>query len=206
VVDLDGGPEQIWKRFRSSARRAVRKAERSGLEIECDTSGRLLPVFHRLFQLSIERWAGQQHEPVALARWRARRRDPLEKFEQWAAALGDEMRVWVAWKNGSPAASIIVLQGANANYTRGAMDKDLAGPTHANDLLQWLAIEDACEAGCRHYHMGESGSSRPLAAFKEKFGARPVEYGEYRIERLPLTRADAWARALVKRLLRFRDA
>ena len=206
VVDLDGGPEQIWKRFRSSARRAVRKAERSGLEIECDTSGRLLPVFHRLLQLSIERWAGQQHEPVALARWRARRRDPLEKFEQWAAALGDEMRVWVAWKNGSPAASIIVLQAANASDTRGAMDKRLAGPTSANDLLQWLAIQDASRSGCRWYHLGESGGSRGVARFKEKWGARPVPYAEYRFERLPLTRADGLGRGVVKRALRFRDA
>jgi hypothetical protein len=165
-----------------------------------------VPVFHQLLQLSIDRWAGQQHEPLRLARWRGHRRDPLEKFQRMAETLGEAMRIWVAWKDGAPAASIMVLQGANAHYTRAAMDKDLAGPTQANVLLNWRAIQDACEAGCRRYHMGESGESSSLASFKVKLGARPVPYREYRFERLPLTRADAVARGLVKRVLRFRDA
>ena len=123
-----------------------------------------------------------------------------------AAALGGAMRVWVAWKDGQPAASMVVLIGANASDTRGAMNRELAGPTNANDLLQWLAIEDACLAGCRRYHLGESGRSRSLAHFKEKFGARPVPYREYRIERVPVARLDALSRGLTKHLLRFRDA
>ena len=205
VLDC-GSPGDAWDGLRSSARRAVRKAERSGLEVECDTSGRLLPVFHQLFRQSLDRWARGQNEPRPLARWRGLRRDPLAKFERLASHLGDAMQVWVASKDGVPAASIIVLRGANAHYTRGAMNPEIAGPTRANDLLQWLAIESACEAGCRSYHMGESGSSRSLDQFKSKFGARPVPYAEYRFERLPLTKADALARGLVKRALRFRDA
>jgi hypothetical protein len=184
----------------------VRKAERSGLEIECDTTGRLVPVFFELLTLSIERWARHQHEPLALARWRGRRRDPLHKFERMAAVLGDAMRVWVAWKDGEAVASMVVLIGPNASDTRGAMNKELAAPTHANDLLQWLAIEDASALGCRMYHLGESGASRSLGHFKEKFGARPVPYCEYRIERLPLSRVDTISREAVKRLLGFRDA
>jgi hypothetical protein len=206
VLDLHGGADKLWKEMRSEARRGVRKAERSGIEAESDATGRLVPVFHQLLQLSVERWAGQQHEPLALARWRARRRDPLEKFEQMAAALGDAMRIWVAWRDGAPVAASVVLQGANANDTRGAMDKALIGNTCANDLLEWLTIRDACEAGCRWLHLGESGSSRGLAQFKEKWGARPVRYSEYRFERLPLTRADLLARGAVKRVLRFKDA
>jgi hypothetical protein len=86
------------------------------------------------------------------------------------------------------------------------MDKDLAGPSRANDLLHRLAIEDACRAGCRSYHMGESGSSESLAKFKRGFGACAVAYAEYRLERLPLTGMDNRARGLVKRLIGFQDA
>jgi hypothetical protein len=205
VIDLDGGAEGVWQRMNKKARQGVRRGERSGLEIECDTTGRLVPVFYDLLMLSVERWAAHQHEPLALAMWRARRRDPIEKFQRLARTLGDAMRVWVAWKDGEPAAATIVLVGANANDTRGAMNKDLAAPTNANDVLQWRAIEDACQSGCRHYHLGESGASRSLAHFKEKFAARPVPYAEYVIERLPVTRTDAAARGVVKRALRFRD-
>src|SRR4051794_18507255 len=206
VIDLDGGPDVVFKRFARSARAGVRKAERAGIEVECDSTGRLVPVFYALLERSVRRWADQQHEPLALAQWRARRRDPLEKFVRIASALGDTLKVWVAWKDGVPAAAMLVLLGANASDTRGAMNKEIAGPTNANDLLQWRAIEDACEAGCRSYHLGESGTSRSLAPFKEKFGARPGPYSQYPIERLPLTRAEGLSRDLVKRTLRFRDA
>jgi hypothetical protein len=74
---------------------------------------------------------------------------------------------------------MVVLIGANASDTRGAMNRELAAPTNANDLLQWLAI---------------------------KFGARPVPYHEYRIERVPIARLGALSRGLIKRILRFKDA
>jgi lipid II:glycine glycyltransferase (peptidoglycan interpeptide bridge formation enzyme) len=122
-----------------------------------------------------------------------------------ARTLGEACRVWVAWAEGQPAAAILVLQGTNAHYTRGMMDKDLAGPTRANYLLHQLAIEDACNAGCRHYHMGETGSSSSLAQFKTRFGALPHRYAEYHLERLPITAFDRRARTVVKRIIGFRD-
>lgn len=80
------------------------------------------------------------------------------------------------------------------------------GPTRANYLLQRLAIEDACAAGCRHYHMGETGESKPLAQFKTRFGAQPYSYAEYHLERVPLMAVDRTVRTAVKRLIGFRDA
>lgn len=145
VIDLEGGPDAAWRRLSRSARWGVRKAQRSGVRIECAAGARLLPIYCRLLELSIERWARTQHEP-------------------------------------------------------------LAAPCHANDLLLWTAMEEARAAGCRRYHLGESGVARSVAHFKERFGARAVPYAEYRFERLPLARADALARASVRRALRFRDA
>jgi CelD/BcsL family acetyltransferase involved in cellulose biosynthesis len=207
VLDLTGGFETVWaKRFDGKTRNQIRKAERAGLVVECDTTGRLLPVFYQLLEHSFERWGQQHHEPRALARWRGHQRDPLTKFQAIAAALGEGCRVWVAWHEGRPAASILVLQGANAHYTRGAMDKELAGPTVANDLLHHLAIQEACRAGCRAYHMGESGTSTALAHFKRRFGAAPHPYAEYRVEKLPFTTLDQRLRGAVKRMIGFKDA
>ncbi len=206
VLALEGGFDRAWKeRFTGAARTAVRKAERSRLTVERDTSGRLVPVLYELFERSLERWADQQHEPRALARWRGHRRDPRRKFELMAQALGEACRIWVAWREGQPAAAILVLQGTNAHYTRGMMDKNLAGPTRANYLLHRLAIEEACAAGCRHYHMGESGSSASLAQFKTRFGAHPHPHAEYHIERLPITALDRQARRVIKRIIGFSD-
>jgi hypothetical protein len=206
VLDLSGGFGRVWaRRFAGTARTAVRKAERCGVTVERDTSGRLVPVLYDLFERSLDRWARQQHEPLALARWRGRRRDPRRKFALIARALGEACRIWVAWHDGRAAAAILVLQGANANYTRGMMDKELAGPTRANYLLHQLAIEEACHAGCRYYNMGESGSSASLAQFKTRFGASARRYAEYHIERLPITALDRHARNVVKRVIGFQD-
>ncbi len=78
VLELEGGFERVWKeQFTGTARTAVRKAERSGLTVERDTSGKLVPVVYELFERSLDRWARQQHEPRPFARWRRRRQDPF---------------------------------------------------------------------------------------------------------------------------------
>jgi len=207
VLDLDGGFETVWdQRFNGKARRAVRKAERMGVTVEWDASGRLVPVFDELYRRSVQRWAEQQHEPLWLARARARRNDPPRKFAAVAGALGNACRVWVASVAGQPAAAMITLHvGEHAVYWRGAMDKEVAGPARANDLLHRLAIEQATADGARHYHFGDSAPGSGLAQFKESFGALPISYEAYRLERLPISRADALLRGLVKRVLRHQD-
>lgn len=206
AIDLREGFEHVWKHgFSGRARNHVRRAERFGLRVEMDTTGRLVPVFHDLFMRSVDRWASKQNEPRALARLRARRRDPIEKLERMIADLDGAARLRVAYAGDRAAAAILVLQGANAHFTRGAMDAELAGPSHANYLLHRLAIEDACQSGCATYHMGETGESRSLAQFKQSLGAQPLEYSEYLIERVPLSALDRNLRRAAKGVLRFKD-
>ena len=50
-----------------------------------------------------------------------------------------------------------------------------------------------------------SGVEVRVARAKEQFGARPVEYDEYRFERLPFTAVDNAACGLVKRAIGFKD-
>ena len=206
VLDLDRGYEHIWKnRFTGGARTNIRKAEKTGVIVEHGASPRHIETFYELFERSLLRWASRQHEPAWLTRARAHHRDPIRKFHVLAETLGDAFTIWLASVDGRPAAAAIVLIGANAHYTRGAMDADIAGPARANYLLHAEAIRHACEAGCRHYHFGESGTSSSLAQFKTRFGAEAYDYDEVRFERLPLTAADRRLRHAVKRAIRFRD-
>ena len=204
VLDLTPGFDRIWGSASASGARAnARKAERAGVTVERGTSSTHLAAYYELFDRSLERWAGRQHEPAWLARWRGHRRDSEAKLAALSAHLGDAFGIWLAKLDGRPVAAAIVLRDANAHYTRGAMDEELAGATRANYLLHRHAIRDACEAGCRHYHFGETGRSSSLAFFKTRFGADARPYAEYRFERLPLTAVDRGARGLAKRLVGF---
>jgi Acetyltransferase (GNAT) domain len=206
VVDLAEGLDAVRVRLPAVTRRNLRIAEKRGVRIEVDRNGSLLPAYRQLYTMSVTRWATQHNEPIALAQWRARRRDPPGKFDTIAHHMGEAFRLYVAFDGDTPAAAIVVLFGRTASYLRGAMNRDVAAPIRANDLLHWTAIQAACAAGCSRYHMHDTGASTSLARFKERFGAIPIDYHDYRIERYPLTRADAALRTAVKKVIRFQDA
>jgi hypothetical protein len=206
ILDMDCGFDDIWsKKFSHQARGSVRKAERCGLQVECDTGGRLIDVYYDLMMCSVNRWADQQHEPRILSKLRAFQRDPFIKIKKIAEGMGEAFHTWIAWLDGKPAAALLVLQGTNVYCFKSAMDKELAGPTHANELLHRLAIENGCRSGCRRYHLGESGSSLALAQFKQRLGAHPHAYAEYYIENVPVTQMDREIRKAVKGLIGFKD-
>ena len=206
VLDLDGGFGTVWsKRFTSTARTAVRKADKSGVVVELDTTGARLPEYFTLVESSMKRWARQQHEPLLLSRLRTRRRASMARLQALAAAVPTRFRLYLAMLDGRAVAGIIVYRGNGTRYTSGAMIKELAGPVRANYLLHRTAIEDACDAGSTHFDFGESGASPGLAVYKTRFGARPEPYQNYVIERLPLTELDRSLRQAVKRVIGFRE-
>jgi hypothetical protein len=203
VLDLDGGFEEVWQhKFRSGARRAVRKAEQSTLKVDIDRNGQLLSTFYGLYETSIHRWAAMQHEPVWLTRRRMTRAVSPSVLALVAKSFGDACTTWVARLDGEPVASIITLAYGNCmKFWRGAMDKDLAGPVRANNLLHRLAIEEACQGGYRFYDMGYSVPGSSLARFKESNGASLQLMQTLRTERIPIRAAERVARTFAKRLV-----
>lgn len=207
ILDLEGGFDTVWNdRFAAKTRNHARKAERLGITLNSGSSPDLVEEFDALFRLSILRWAKKQNEFPWLAALRGQRRDPKAKFHELARLCGDLLRITIARKDGAAIAGIVVLYGQNAHYTRGAMDEQAVGNSGANALLQMSAIKEACDRNCRHYHMGESGESASLSAFKAQFGAAATPYAEYRHERLPILSADQKLRSIVKRAIGFKDA
>lgn len=205
LLVLDRDFDRIWtERFTGKTRTAVRKAEKSGVTVEHDTTGELIPEFLRLRRLSVERWARQQHEPLPLARWRAQRSEPDARVWAMAEAAPSGFHLYLARHEGRAVAGIVVLHGRGASHVLGAMDKSLAAPVRANDLLQRVAIEDACLAGCLFYDCGETGTNAELAAFKTRFGAEPTAWSDYVIEPLPFHEAGRSIRNVIKRAIGFR--
>ncbi|QHC32660.1 lipid II:glycine glycyltransferase FemX [Streptomyces sp. HF10] len=187
VVDL-AGPAGAWRqRLHPGARRSMRKAARSGLDVTRGSTAHDLEVFYALYQQSMDRWATRSGEPADQVRRRIEARDPLRKLRTVRDRLGGACSVWTAWYRGEPAASVILLrQGRQAKYWRGAMSQPLAAPTRANHLLHELALQEAADAGCTHYHMGDSHPGG-VTRFKESLGARPYPTPAYLLPAAPLT-------------------
>lgn len=206
VLLLDRPYESVWTdSYHRSARQNVKKAARAGLDVERDTTGRLIATYRQLFRQSVERWADRSREPRWLARVRGYREDMPGKLEFLARRLGDSMVTWVAWFRGEPAASLITLRGTSVFAWRSAMDEKLARATCAGHLLHDYAIQEACGDDAAYYHFGESGPSCGLCTFKERFGAIGYRYPEVRFEHVPYTRTNQTARTVAKRLIGYRS-
>jgi Acetyltransferase (GNAT) domain len=188
VLDVREGFDAVYsKSFHRSAKKGIRKAERAGVAVECDSSGRLVPVYYDLYTRWVARSAAERNLPTSLMLHRARSRESLRKFQVMAKLLGTSSKIWVAWFKGEPIAATISLSYKSRAFAfRGHGDKELANSLHANDLLHCYRIEDACRAGCTSYNMGGSGGIPSLMAYKAKFGAVAMEFPVYTIESFPL--------------------
>jgi hypothetical protein len=189
VIDLSVGYQTyLTHTVRRQTRQSVAKAERNGVEVEVDSTGRLIPVFHDLYLSWVERWISRSGLPPALARHSALKQEPYAKFETVAALLGDRCRVFVAWHRGRAVASCInLVHGEHAIGWRSYSIKELAGPVAANTATQVAGIRDAMESGCRYFDLGQSGDVSNLQSYKNSLGGTPRLVVDLRIEPPVLT-------------------
>jgi CelD/BcsL family acetyltransferase involved in cellulose biosynthesis len=192
VLDLCGGFSTVWsKQFTGKVRSNCRKAERRGVVVESDSTGRLIPFFDVLYRSSVDRWAKERGYPLTLMRWLAQRQHPQKKFATVAHSLGECCTVWIAWRQGEPIAGIINLtRGPRVTYWRGAMDKERSRGSGANELLHRCAIEAACAEERQSYDFGLS-QTIDLKRFKGTFGAGEVPVRIYCFERFPTAATEA---------------
>jgi hypothetical protein len=201
VLDLRGGPAAVLAAMKKETRRHIRRVEALDLDIEVGSGTGLLAEYQHLRALSVRRWAEQTREPLWLAHQREKVLEPPARTGALAAAMPELFRVRVARIDGHPVAANVVVLGRNAHATRSAMDRDRLGGLGVMPYLDWLAIQEAHAAGCDWFHLGETGGSTALAAYKEALGAVAYDYPEIRFEAVPLTPADKAARRVVRRSL-----
>jgi len=191
VIDTSKGFEQLRTQgFNKDVQRSMRKAMRSGVEVECDTTGRLVPEFYQIYLAWVDRWVPRSGLPPALARYSALRQEPMQKFQIVTAAMGDMCRVFVARRDGrAVASSITFICGQHGIGWRSYSIKELARPVAANTYVQVAAIEDACAAGVTSFDAGQSGGVVDLQHFKHSMGASPREVIDLLVEPQLVTRA-----------------
>lgn len=202
IIDLRKGYDYVWeKRFTKRTRKSIRRGIRANLTIECDTTGKLLPVYYDLHMTWVENRARDRGLPPALMRIIHRRREPWARYEQVVQKLKGTGQIWVVRYEGQPVAASIELPfGKHVVSWRGVNDRRYANKMQTNEFLLHNTIQAACQAGCEFYHLGESGGVKSLMYFKERFGADPYHYAEYVQESFPITAINQRFHAVFKGL------
>ena len=166
-LDLDREEDQLLRGFESSVRRALRKAESSGVTVEIGVALPNVETYYRLHCLTRKR---QGVPPQPFSFFRNLQRCVLDPGHGFVA---------IARHQGQPVAGTVFLHfGKHAVYKYGASDfchQELRG----NNLVMWHAILACRKRGCRTLHFGRTSRDQEgLRRFKLGFGAveETVEY------------------------------
>lgn len=209
VIDLAEGLDGYLKRLSSDLRYKVRRAERKGVTVEWEATGRLVPVAWNIHL----RWSANRasrrgiRETIGIA---GGERGPhggvrLNQLRAVARELGGRCRVGIASVDGEAAAfAFMLVNGQHAHYWRSASDETLARGRYPNHVLLVRLVEEAATIGCRFVHLGESGGVHGLEYFKESLGGNPCTYDELRFENRIATaavHARDWTQMVITRVV-----
>ncbi|MEP7072379.1 MAG: GNAT family N-acetyltransferase, partial [Verrucomicrobiota bacterium] len=139
-LDLRDGPEAVFARFASSVQRAIRKAERSEVEVE------------------ISQEAAAMREFVSLHHQTRRRHGVPPQPDGFFSAIQEQMLqsgggfIAIARRRSQPlAAAVFFRSGKQATYKFAASDRN-SQELRANNLVIWRAIEHLASSDVQRLH------------------------------------------------------
>ncbi len=159
-LDLRGGVEQVFSGFDSSARRAVRKGERSGLTVEVSRTEEAVQQFYRLHARTRRRH-GVPPQPLSF--FLSIYREIIESGSGF---------VVLAYRSAQPVAGAIFFEFCGrAIYKFGASDESLQA-LRGNNFVMSHGIRHLAENGAESLHFGRTScSNEGLRRFKRSWGA-----------------------------------
>jgi CelD/BcsL family acetyltransferase involved in cellulose biosynthesis len=170
VLDLRAGATALWGRCDESVRRAVRKAERSGLKVEFSTEETAVREFFALF-CQTRRKHGAPPQPFRF--FASIQKHVLQRGLGWVALARHEGR--------PVAAAIYFHSGPHALYKFGGSD-ETRQHLRGNNLVMWAAIEKYAREGFASFDFGRTSlDNEGLRKFKASWGAveSDLDYWRY---------------------------
>jgi hypothetical protein len=159
-IDLQSGVEVVFSRFASSVRRAIRKAERSGLNVCLVSSREAILKFYRLHTLTRKR---NGNPPLPLSYF-------LRVYDS-IVEPGLGFVVMVEKQARPVAAAVFFIYGQRAVYKFAASDltfQDL----RPNNLAMWKGIKFLMQRGADTLHLGTTTmEGEGLRRFKLSWGS-----------------------------------
>ena len=174
LLKLDADPEKVWKGFRSEIRNRVRKAEKSGLEVE-QGGAEFLPDFYRVYRTHMRELGTPAH--------------PLRFLQEVLQAFPEATRLFLVKLDGETVGGMFVLLHRNVAINMWASCLTAYGKLSPNNLLYWHAIKFAAERGFEWFDFGRSVRDSGPFVFKKRWGTehRPLYYHYFlnKIARVP---------------------
>jgi CelD/BcsL family acetyltransferase involved in cellulose biosynthesis len=173
-VDLQADEDQLFARLESSVRRAVRKAEKSGVTTTVSRSADAMKTFYAL-QCKTRKKHGLPPQPFAF----------FQNIYKYILARNLGMIVMASHQDRPIAASVYFQLGERAIYKFGASDENFQ-QFRGTNLVMWEAIKWHARHGARTLHLGRSSLwNDGLRRSKLGWGAREdrIEYVKYDLQK-----------------------
>ena len=168
VIPLERDPGQVYAGFRSSVRRHIAQAGRSGVTVrQAESAEDLVGTFYQL-HLRTRRRFGVPIQPRRFFRM------------LWESVICTGLgSVLIAEASASPVAAEVFLSWNGTTISKFSASDERAWSLRANNLITWYLIKTACELGSRCLDFGRTDAgSEGLRVFKRSWGAveEPLVY------------------------------
>ncbi|MFT3775009.1 MAG: GNAT family N-acetyltransferase [Minicystis sp.] len=187
TLSLEGGPDELWKRFRNKTRNAIRKAQKSDLEVRAGAEE--LPRFYDVLAQNYHR-KGTPIYGVAIMR-------------ELCAALPTSTEIVTLWKDGQAISGALVLYHKDVVYVPFCSSRAEHFNLNPNNLIYWEIMRRASARGMKTLDFGRSPIGSSSMAFKLGWGAveTPQPHFTYRADgKQPsaIQADDPWARRAIE--------
>ena len=170
-LDLTIGRDSLISNFSSSAQRAIRKAERSGLSVRIQSDEDAMATFYKL-HVRTRRRHGVPPQPWSF----------FLSIQRHLIGAGHGFIVIVEGQKRPLAAAIFFKFGRHAIYKFGASDERLQ-ELRANNLAMFEGIRYLAQGGAETLHFGRTDKENEgLRRFKLSWGATEEEISYARFE------------------------
>jgi lipid II:glycine glycyltransferase (peptidoglycan interpeptide bridge formation enzyme) len=171
LLDLTRGPERLFSKFHStSVRQRIRRAEKSGLEVQYADTEAAVRTFYDML-VSLRKRNGLPPQPFRFYRniWRIMAPRGLASFPM---VVYDSRVI----------ACGLVLHGRKMVHLEYSASDDRYLSLGPNQIMIWKIIKGACEAQCMYLDLGRTAAAnRSLLEFKDRWAADryPLYYTYY---------------------------
>ena len=161
LLDLSGGKQKIFKRFRDSTRRNIKKAVKENIRVTFENTWQSVETFYRLNSIT-RKHHGVPPQPKRFFK---------KVFEHIISK--DKGIVAIASHRGIPVAGAVFFHfGEKVLFKYGASIRKFHH-LRPNNLLMWEAIKHYLQKGCQYFCFGKTETNnKGLIQFKKGWGPR----------------------------------